>query len=101
MLRNRWMSALPLLVLTALAVPQLGAAEIRDRAGMFSAEAVRKAQAEFDRSERSDERPRRDRDHPCDPRPRAGRLSIREADAPSRRSPRRKPRRSATRESIC
>ena len=52
MLRNRWMSVLPLLVLTALAVPQLGAAEIRDRAGMFSAEAVRKAQAEFDRSER-------------------------------------------------
>ena len=53
MLRNRWMSPLPLLVLTALAVPQLGAAEIRDRAGMFSAEAVRKAQAEFDRSERT------------------------------------------------
>ena len=53
MLRNRWMFALPLLVLTALAVPQLGAAEIRDRAGMFSAEAVRKAQAEFDRSERT------------------------------------------------
>ena len=53
MLRNRWMFVLPLLVLTALAVPQLGAAEIRDRAGIFSAEAIRKAQAEFDRNERS------------------------------------------------
>ena len=53
MLRNRWMSPIPLLVLTALAVPQLGAAEIRDRAGMFGAEAVRKAQAELERGERA------------------------------------------------
>jgi len=53
MLRKRWMTALPLLLLTALAVPQLGAAEIRDRAGMFSADAIRKAQAEFDRIERT------------------------------------------------
>ena len=36
-----------------LAVTRLGAAEIRDHAGLFSAEAVRKAQAELERSERA------------------------------------------------
>jgi len=38
-------------VMAALAVSQVEASEIRDRAGMFSAEAVKKARAELDRTE--------------------------------------------------
>jgi uncharacterized membrane protein YgcG len=43
---------MPLVAFAALAVPQLGAAEVRDRAGIFSSEAVQKAEAELDRIER-------------------------------------------------
>ena len=43
---------MPLVAFAALAVPQLGAAEIRDRAGIFGSEAVKKAEAELDRIER-------------------------------------------------
>ena len=42
---------MPLVAFAALAVPQLGAAEIRDRAGLFGSEAVKKAEAELDRIE--------------------------------------------------
>jgi len=35
---------MPLVAFAALAVPQLGAAEIRDRAGIFTAEAIKKAE---------------------------------------------------------
>jgi uncharacterized protein len=53
MLKHRWLNASALLVLLLpMAVPRLEAAEIRDRASMFSAEAVRKAKAELDRTER-------------------------------------------------
>src|SRR4051794_21558441 len=52
MLRIRWTLALPLLALAGLAGPGVAASEIRDRAGLFSAEAVRKAETELDRSER-------------------------------------------------
>ena len=51
MVRHQWLRALPLVVMAALAVSQAEAGEIRDRAGMFSAEAVRKARAELDRTE--------------------------------------------------
>jgi len=37
--------------MAVLAVSQVEAGEIRDRGGMFSAEAVRKARAELDRTE--------------------------------------------------
>ena len=43
---------MPLVAFAALAVPQLGASEVRDRAGLFSSEAVQKAEAELDRIER-------------------------------------------------
>ena len=43
---------MPLVAFAALAVPQLGAAEIRDRGGIFTAEAVKKAEAVLDRIER-------------------------------------------------
>ncbi len=52
MLKHRARCALPLVALAALAVPQLGAAEVRDRAGVFTAEAVRKAETVLDRIER-------------------------------------------------
>ena len=52
MVRHQWLRALPLVVMAALAVSQAEAGEIRDRAGMFSAEAVRKARAELDRTEK-------------------------------------------------
>jgi len=52
MFKNRARIAVPLVVFAALAVPQLGAAEIRDRAGIFSSGAVQKAEAELDRIER-------------------------------------------------
>src|SRR5262245_37141879 len=51
MMRHQWLSALPLFVMAALAVSQVDAADIRDRAGMFSPEAVKKAQAELERIE--------------------------------------------------
>jgi uncharacterized protein len=51
MVRHQWLSAFPLVVMAALAVPGLEAAEIRDRAGMFSPEAVKKDQATLDRIE--------------------------------------------------
>ena len=43
---------MPLVALAALAVPQLGAAEIRDRAGLFTAETVKKAETVLDGIER-------------------------------------------------
>ena len=43
---------MPLVAFAALAVPQLGAAEIRDRAGIFTAEAIKKAETVLDRIER-------------------------------------------------
>ena len=52
MFKHRAKYALPLVAFAALAVPQLGAAEVRDRAGIFTAEAVRKAEAVLDRIER-------------------------------------------------
>jgi hypothetical protein len=52
MFRHQARYALPLVALAALAGGELGAAEVRDRAGIFSAEAVRKAEAELDRIER-------------------------------------------------
>ena len=42
---------MPLVAFAALAVPQLGAAEIRDRAGIFTAEAIKKADTVLDRIE--------------------------------------------------
>jgi uncharacterized protein len=52
MFKHRARFAVPLVAFAALAVPQLGAAEIRDRAGIFSTGAVQKAEAELDRIER-------------------------------------------------
>ena len=52
MFTHRARFAVPLVVFAALAVPQLGAAEVRDRAGIFSSKAVEKAEAELDRIER-------------------------------------------------
>ena len=52
MFKKLAMYALPLVAIAALAVPQLGAAEVRDRAGLFSKEAVNKAEAQLDRIER-------------------------------------------------
>jgi len=43
---------MPLVAFAALAVPQLGAAEIRDRGGIFTAEAIKKAETVLDRIER-------------------------------------------------
>jgi uncharacterized membrane protein YgcG len=51
MVRHQWLRALPLVVMAALAVSKVEAGEIHDRAGMFSAEAVKKARAELDRIE--------------------------------------------------
>jgi len=50
MTRLRWLLALPAILL-ATSGPSM-AAEVRDKAGMFSAEAVKKAQTELDRIER-------------------------------------------------
>ena len=50
--RNYRFSPLLLLALALPAVSRVEASEIRDRAGMFSPEAVKKAQAELDRIER-------------------------------------------------
>src|SRR5271157_2115801 len=52
MFKHRARFAMPLVAFAALAAPQLGAAEIRDRAGIFSPGAVQKAEAELDRIER-------------------------------------------------
>ncbi len=52
MFKHRARFAVPLVAFAALAVPQLGAAEVRDRAGIFSSEAVQKAEAKLDRIER-------------------------------------------------
>ena len=52
MFKHRARFAVPLVAFAALAVPQLGAAEVRDRAGLFSSAAVKKAEAELDRIER-------------------------------------------------
>src|SRR5271157_1196498 len=52
MFKHRARYAMPLVAFAALAVPQLGAAEVRDRAGIFTAEAVRKAETVLDRIER-------------------------------------------------
>ena len=49
MTRLRWWLALPAISSRPRAGP---AAEVRDKAGMFSPEAVKKAQAELDRIER-------------------------------------------------
>ena len=50
MTRLRWLLALPAILL-ATSGPSM-AAEVRDKAGMFSPEAVKKAQSELDRIER-------------------------------------------------
>ncbi|MGZ3396452.1 MAG: TPM domain-containing protein, partial [Isosphaeraceae bacterium] len=52
MFKHRARFAMPLVAFAALAVPQLGAAEIRDRAGIFTAEAIKKAETVLDRIER-------------------------------------------------
>ncbi len=52
MKRNHRFSPVLLLALALPAVSRVEASEIRDRAGMFSPEAVKKAQAELDRVER-------------------------------------------------
>jgi uncharacterized protein len=50
MTRTRWLLALPALLLLATAGPST-AAEIKDKANLFSAEAVKKAETELDRIE--------------------------------------------------
>lgn len=52
MLKTRWLLALPLLLATSITSAAAQAASIRDGAGMFSAGAVRQAQAKLDRIER-------------------------------------------------
>ena len=52
MFKHRAKFVMPLVAFAALAVPQLGAAEVRDRAGVFTPEAVRKAETVLDRIER-------------------------------------------------
>jgi TPM domain len=52
MFKHRARFAMPLVAFAALAVPQLGAAEVRDRAGIFSSEAVKRAETVLDRIER-------------------------------------------------
>ena len=71
---------MPLVAFAALAVPQLGAAEIRDRAGIFSSGAVKKAEAELDRIERRTQDPGCDRDDRGDSRSWAGFLGIRKTN---------------------
>jgi hypothetical protein len=53
MIKHQWLRAIPLVVVAALAIAQAEAGEIRDRGGMFGAEAVKKAQTELDRTEKS------------------------------------------------
>ncbi len=52
MFKHRARFAVPLVAFAALAGPQLGAAEIRDRGGIFTAEAIKKAETVLDRIER-------------------------------------------------
>src|SRR5271157_2798110 len=52
MFKHRAKYAMPLVAFAALAVPQLGAAEVRDRGGIFTAEAIKKAETVLDRIER-------------------------------------------------
>ena len=52
MFKHRARFAVPLVALAALTVPQLGAAEIRDRGGIFTADAIKKAETVLDRIER-------------------------------------------------
>ncbi len=52
MFKHQAKFALPLVVCAALAAPQLGAAEVRDRGGIFTAEAIKKAETVLDRIER-------------------------------------------------
>lgn len=51
MVRHQWLRVFPLVAMAAMAVSRVEAGEIRDRAGMFTAEAVKKARAELDRTE--------------------------------------------------
>lgn len=53
MLRDRWMYALPLMVLAVFAAPRAEAAGVRDRAGMFSTEVVRQVEDRLDRIEKA------------------------------------------------
>ena len=52
MLMHRWIRVVPLVTLAVFAAPRLEAAGIRDRAGMFSAEVVKKVESRLDRIER-------------------------------------------------
>ena len=52
MFKLRASFVIPLVAVAALAVPQLMAAEVRDRAGIFSPEAAKKAEAQLDRIEK-------------------------------------------------
>jgi TPM domain len=52
MFKHRASFLMPLVAFAALAVPQLEAAEVRDRAGIFTTEAVKKAETVLDRIER-------------------------------------------------
>ena len=53
MAKHLRLRALPMAVMAALVVAQAEAGEIRDRARMFSAGAVKQARAELDRAERT------------------------------------------------
>jgi uncharacterized protein len=51
MLRNRWLHALSLAIVALLAASRVDAGEIRDRAGMFTKQAIKEAEAQLDRIE--------------------------------------------------
>src|SRR5262249_52082010 len=57
MWKLRWLLALPLALAMSLTSGAARPATIRDQAGLFSGDAVRKAQAELDRIEREDRLP--------------------------------------------
>jgi uncharacterized membrane protein YgcG len=52
MLMHRWTRVVPLVALAVFAAPRLEAAGVRDRAGMFNEEVVRKVESRLDRIER-------------------------------------------------
>ncbi len=62
MLKTRWLLALPLLLATSITSAAAQAASIRDGAGMFSAGAVRQAQAKLDPDRTGNENSDPDRD---------------------------------------
>ena len=53
MISQRWLVAIPLVALASLVSTPARASAVRDRAHMFSAEAVKKAEAQLDRLERA------------------------------------------------